>query len=69
MIQCNDCGRFMKIGGKASWAAVYDFAGMCLSHEHYRCDDCTDRLGPARSNARPADGDMSSYQGFFREEA
>lgn len=62
--QCDDCGRFMNRKG-ASWAHIYDFVGMGLDREHFRCAGCTERLGPAQSNARPHDGNMQEYQGVF----
>ena len=60
--QCNDCGKFMKDG---TWAEIYDYVNMSLEYDHYRCRRCTEKLGPAKSNARPRDGDMSQYQGVI----
>ena len=49
-----------------SWAAIYDMATYGgLEEEIWRCQPCTDRLGPVTSNARPHDGDMRPYQGLF----
>lgn len=62
--QCDDCGRFMNRKG-STWANIYDFAGRCLDREHFRCARCTEKLGPAQSNAKPYDGDMQHYQGQF----
>lgn len=62
MLKCDDCGRFMTTAGGSS-ADIYDFGpSPGLDHEHYRCNKCTERLGPAESNARPSNGDMSPYQ-------
>lgn len=62
-IRCDDCGRFSRAEG-ASMADIYDFTpgSMGLDREHFRCARCTEVLGPARSNARPHDGDMSRYE-------
>ncbi|HUN82418.1 MAG TPA: hypothetical protein VMV81_13020 [Phycisphaerae bacterium] len=64
MVRCDDCGQFTRFskGSGASWAAIYDFAAPGLDHEHCRCRRCTEQLGPVKSNAKPWDGDMSSYQ-------
>lgn len=58
--KCTDCGRFMRDG---TWAAIFDLVAMELSHEHWRCTRCTGKLGPAQSNARPHNGDMTPYEG------
>lgn len=63
-MRCDDCGRFASTDG-ASAANIYDFVAMELSHEHFRCRRCTERLGPAVSNARPWDGDLAPYQRLF----
>lgn len=63
--KCDDCGRFMKFDGRATWSHKYDFVAMCCDYEHFRCGPCTERLGPTVSNARPHNGDMSPYQGTF----
>lgn len=60
-MRCDDCGQFMREA--SSWAHIYDFVAMELSHEHFRCKRCTERLGPVRTNARPANGDLSPYEG------
>ena len=60
--RCDDCGRFCQTDG-ATWAEIYDFVAMGLDHEHLRCSHCTDRLGPAQSNATPHGGDLTPYQG------
>ena len=65
-LRCDDCGRF--ITKAKSWAYIYDLVGMCLDHEHSRCAKCHDELGPVQSNACPADGDMSHYQGVGHRE-
>lgn len=62
-LRCDDCGRFTDGGPGSSWAEHYDFAGMQLDHTHIRCPDCTDKLGPVESNAKPCDGDMNPYEG------
>lgn len=59
-VKCTDCGRFTAVLGSS--ADIYDMVLMCLSHEHWRCLACTEKLGPVQSNARPADGDMTPYQ-------
>jgi hypothetical protein len=61
-MKCTDCGRFCSRG---TWALIFDFVAMEPSHEHFRCERCVDRLGPAGSNARPRNGDMSPYEGTF----
>jgi len=63
--KCDCCGRFMKCADGASWAEIYDMVGMGLDHEILRCAECTQRLGPAESNARPYDGNMTPYQGVW----
>ena len=60
--RCDDCGRFMS---KGSWADIYDFVALCCDYQHFRCARCTEKLGPALSNAKPHNGDMSPYQGVF----
>ena len=60
--RCTDCGRFMVLAGGASSARMYDFVAMEPSHDHFRCAECTKRLGPVCSNARPYNGDMRPYQ-------
>lgn len=60
--KCDDCGRFMKLEGGASMAHQYDMVAMECAYYHLRCAHCTADLGPARSNARPASGDMSPYE-------
>lgn len=61
MLKCDDCGKFM--GKPGSWAEIYDFVGMQLDHTHFRCERCTEHLGPVETNAKPWNGDLSSYQG------
>lgn len=61
--KCDECGKFMSLTGGASSAMIFDFAGMCPDHEAARCAKCTALFGPVQSNAKPADGDMSPYQG------
>lgn len=61
-MKCDDCGRF--ISEPKSWADIYDFAAYCCDHTHFRCEKCHDKLGPAESNARPHNGDMTTYQGI-----
>jgi rubredoxin len=63
--RCNDCGRFFRPSERATWAEIYDMVGYGLDHERHRCETCTLRYGPVRSNARPYNGDMRSYEGFF----
>lgn len=60
--KCDDCGRYSGLHSGASSAEIFDFVAMCLSHQHLRCARCTKKLGPVRSNARPANGDMSPYE-------
>lgn len=60
-LRCDNCAKFARPNG-GSFATIWDFVGMGLDHEQFRCGPCTERLGPAQSNARPADGDMSPYQ-------
>lgn len=62
MLKCDDCGRFMSEAG-STWAEIYDFAAMCLDRTHHRCKRCTEKLGPAKSNAKPCSGDMTPYEG------
>lgn len=64
-MRCDDCGKFASFakGSGASSALIYDFVGMGLDHETFRCRRCTEELGPVRSNAKPWDGDMSRYEG------
>jgi hypothetical protein len=64
--KCDECGRFMRHAPGATWADQYDFVAMCCDYTRYRCIDCTKKLGPVHSNARPASGDMSPYEGEFR---
>lgn len=66
MLKCHDCGRFMGMAGGASTAAMYDMIGMQLDYEHFRCAECTKKLGPVQTNARPSDGDLSPYQSVHR---
>jgi len=62
-LKCDDCGRFMNpTDAGTSIADIYDMAYMELAYEHYRCCQCTTRLGPVPSNAYPLNGDMSRYQ-------
>ena len=61
-LNCSRCGRFMS---KGTWANIYDFVAMELSHEIQHCQKCTDSGFPALSNARPYNGDMSPYQGIM----
>jgi hypothetical protein len=63
--RCDTCGKFMRLEAPASWASIFDRAGMCLDHEAYRCGGCTELLGHVCSNATPHDDDMSPYQGIF----
>ena len=63
--RCDDCGRFFRPDERATWAEIYDMIGMGLDRERHRCALCTESLGPAQSNARPHDGDLSPYQGQF----
>ena len=60
-LRCNDCGRFTN-GVGATFAVIFDFGEMCPDHDHCRCADCSAKLGPARSNARPANGDTSPWE-------
>lgn len=62
-MKCDDCGRFMSSG---TWADKFDFVAMEPDYCHYRCDRCSEKFGPAASNARPANGDMSQYQGRLK---
>jgi hypothetical protein len=63
MIRCDLCGRFCKSG---TWAEIYDMSGWSgLEYEAFRCDACTEKAGPATTNARPYDGDLTGYQGRF----
>ena len=69
--KCHDCGKFMNPEAPgSSWAHKYDLVGMCLDYMHDRCAACSEKLGPAQSNATPTNGDMSPYQGqvTLREE-
>ena len=62
--KCRDCGKFMNPEAPgSSWAHHYDLVGMSLDYTHDRCAACSEKLGPAQSSARPANGDMSTYQG------
>lgn len=58
-LRCSDCGSFLT--RSYSWANIYAHDG--LDYEHFRCARCTSKLGPALSNARPIDVDMTPYQG------
>ena len=60
-MRCDDCGRFLS--APASWAMIYDMVACEALYEHQRCKRCHDKYGPAQSNARPHNGDMSPYQG------
>lgn len=57
---CSSCGRFATQG---SWAHQYDFVAMEPSHDEERCQACTDRYGPATSNARPYNNCWDQYEG------
>ena len=57
---CDTCGRFSTRG---SWAHQYDFVAMEPSHDTERCQACTDRHGPALSNARPYNDCWDPYEG------
>lgn len=59
---CDECGKFAKLGGGASTAEIFDLVGMQPDYTRVRCAKCTAELGPVKSNARPADGDMRPYQ-------
>jgi hypothetical protein len=48
-------------------ADKYDLSAMELEYEHVRCFRCTKKLGPVKSNAMPANGDMSPYEWNFGE--
>lgn len=62
--KCDDCGQFMNFyQSGSSWADRYDFVAMECIETRTRCPACTNKLGPLHSNARPANGDMSPYQG------
>lgn len=64
--KCDDCGRFLSYEAPGtSYADKYDFVAMCCDYQHWRCSDCTARLGPVHSNARPYNGDMIPYQGII----
>jgi hypothetical protein len=63
--RCDDCGRFASLSGGASSAMMFDFVAMCPDYERLRCADCTERLGPVHSNARPSNGDMSPYETIY----
>lgn len=60
--RCRICGRFCSSG---TAAVIFDLVAMEPSHDIVHCAACTEKHGPAVSNARPADGDMSAYQGSF----
>lgn len=63
--RCDDCGRFISYDAPGvSWGERYDMVAMCCDYVHFRCPRCTEKFGPAFSNARPCDGDMSPYQGM-----
>lgn len=64
-MSCATCGRFFKSGPGCSWAAMYDMVHMQLNCEVIQCDSCTTKYGPLHSNAKPADGDMSPYEGII----
>lgn len=60
---CDVCGRFVSIEAPGvSLAEIFDFVGMQPDHTRIHCPSCTSRIGPAQSNARPANGDMSPYE-------
>ena len=64
--KCSTCGRFMGWREpKSSWVEIYS-GRSGLDREYYRCQSCTEKLGPAESNAAPYDKDMSSYQEVFK---
>ncbi len=60
--RCDDCGRYSGLHSGASSAMMFDFVAMEPSYDHLRCAACTVKLGPVRSNARPADGNMTPYE-------
>lgn len=63
---CDRCNRVVFLNERgASWANTYDFVAMEPKSELMRCARCTRKVGPVRSNARPSNGDMSPYQGYF----
>jgi len=67
-MKCDDCGKFMSADLRGvSWAELYDFnpAAYGLDHTHYRCRKCTKKFGAVESNAKPANGDMTPYQGVL----
>ncbi len=57
---CKICGRFATAG---TWAYQYDFVAMEPSYDSERCQPCTDKIGPALSNARPCNNVWDQYEG------
>ncbi len=57
---CDICGRFATTG---SWAHQYDFVAMEPSHDTERCQQCSETVGPALSNARPYNDVWDQYEG------
>jgi hypothetical protein len=60
VFNCSGCGRFATQG---SWAHQYDFVAMEPSHDTELCQHCTDKNGPAMSNARPHNNVWDRYEG------
>lgn len=60
-LRCDTCARFCR-GAGATFATQFDFVAMEAAYDAVRCAECTARLGPAKSNARPHDGDTSRWE-------